>query len=1489
MNGELFKRAVDFINENKRRKIWFRIGSVMAAIVVFVTTYALILPAITMENKTVCGLEEHTHMYDCYEHITEKEEKKTVCSNKLPTVHKHGKSCYDKDGKLICGYADYIIHEHTELCYDKDGKLICTLEEHKKHEHTDECYETKKILICGKDETAANDAENSEKGDSSASVAMPESGDKNSNSESSSAHTHNSDCYKEEKVLVCDKDEVTPHEHTKSCYDEDGKLVCGKLEAVEHQHTAECFETVGGSERNVLICKKPEHKHSESCYASKDEKTTKEPENNGTQEVGAYTKEFDYEDSDISMKLNVESGKDLENAELKVSDMSKLSAQYRAIKTYAKENESSDSDKIIAKTVTLKDGGKEIDASEYKIVAEVTVKDKVIAPIKKELSKLSDAAPDALIGVEINPIELDGETLSESDGAVVTGSESTPAVKVNINNGTLVLRAAATANPKYTVQYYANLHRFATSGSNPLVVIDTSGGVLPKNNQMPKTKNIYLTPAGGNTNQNAGVQTPLYKVMTTTELNEIYTNENYEYIKSPNPSYVNKLIDNSSYNLKEIWVLKSGKSSTSTNRNDWNIYGTDIHFTNRAEIAASDIIYITDNTVIRFVYDCSDTNFSTPATFYDYNISSGQNSDGKWRTGTTGINIESNYSKSTNGNRTWRSYADVLAFGNANCGTGMANYKFGGGYLNRYNLANSNAYGCNFGLAKSLNNGKIVYNDWLCTPKLFNDGSANGKQTYDNSALTFKKVGDTYTLSSATLNDNGSKTISNLQNFFNPSPKSDTTYTHIFTNNFWPMDKASKRTDPLFGSYNSLVYYQGFMSADGISGTWSPESTTFPYSDDGNAHNSFFGLQYSIGFELTEDYVGPLEYLFYGDDDMWVFLDNKLVCDIGGVHSSVGEYVNLWDYLQKGVAGKHTLSLFYTERGASGSTCYMNFTLPSVSGVNIEQKATSLKVQKEVVGENDPTKEFGFSIRFFDSNGSEIKDDYAYVKYDKDGNKISNDLVIHDGSDFTLKNGEYIVIEYLPFGIRYTVTETGHDGYTVSSKVNGIVQSGSEAKGTIIKDAVNQVLFTNTIDKVGLKLQKLDYNGTPLTGAVFELKSSDGSVINFVKNSDGSYTVPTESNELLDTSQKYYIALNSDESYVMASLNDKTVIQKKTGSTAQQFQLFTQADGSVSIRSCLSNKWLDHDEGKLTNGTLVHFWSNENVPSNSDIHKWYLILNSDGSLKIKPRLAILNKSVAVLDLNTGVATENQKIQIYEDNGTVAQKWKLVPVNPKAAPTTTTRLEVGSDSVLNLSGMFPGTYTLTEITAPYDHKLLTDPIQIKVGADSKVTVVGSNSHVSVDSASGLVLKVKNDREDQDLTIEKEVIGSSTTQSFKFTVSYTIDGKTTRQTVSLSGGKSSTLKIPYGAQVTVTEANSSDFVVAYKSDMPITENGSSCSFTMTQSMKIKATNTAAGIVLPATGGHGTYMYTIAGAVLILTALTLMYKSKKSRKEKFGDLRS
>ena len=43
------------------KKTWRRIVSILCVIVVFCTTYALVLPAITLEKTPICGMEEHTH------------------------------------------------------------------------------------------------------------------------------------------------------------------------------------------------------------------------------------------------------------------------------------------------------------------------------------------------------------------------------------------------------------------------------------------------------------------------------------------------------------------------------------------------------------------------------------------------------------------------------------------------------------------------------------------------------------------------------------------------------------------------------------------------------------------------------------------------------------------------------------------------------------------------------------------------------------------------------------------------------------------------------------------------------------------------------------------------------------------------------------------------------------------------------------------------------------------------------------------------------------------------------------------------------------------------------------------------------------------------------------------------------------------------------------------------------------------------------------
>ena len=978
--------------------------------------------------------------------------------------------------------------------------------------------------------------------------------------------------------------------------------------------------------------------------------------------------------------------------------------------------------------------------------------------------------------------------------------------------------------------------------------------------------------------------------------------------------------------MKQIWVLQDGKDEASTNEADWTIYDDpdNVHFTNRdltdeAGAGEQNIIYLdsTKRNVLRLVYDTKEADFTTPATFYDYDISSGQNNNGSWRTGITGINSELNYEPSRNGERTWKSYCDVLAFGNDNCGTGMSRYKFDGVFLNKHSTQYKDGntdytlpyheYGCTFGLASGLHvirsadgtidssKSTIIYNEWLVAPKLFNDGSAEGKHTYDNSSLTFTRVGDTYTLSSASVNGVGS--IDGLQNFFHPSPKASTTHTHILTNDFWPLDGATVKTDPLLGG-SSIVNFQGFdpvgkVAADGrvTNRGWKDLSGSFPGSDDGRAHNSFFGMQYAVTFTLTEDSVGPLEYYFFGDDDMWVFLDGKLVCDIGGVHSSVGEYVNLWDYLNKGEADKHTLTFFYTERGASGSTCYMNFTLPSVSGVNIEQKTGDLEIRKQVIGEDDPHKEFTFDIKFTDANGSRIWDDYAYTRTKNDGS-TETDLVLHNGSQFSLKAGETIRIKYLPIGLRYEITELDPDGYTVTNTVDGVLSGGGTAQGTIIKDVPGTVVFTNTMKKVGLTLQKLDQDGKPLKGAVFELKNAADALVYAMKDTDSAsgqilYTVPSSGANQIQSGALYYIALASDSNFVIgqnSSLGQNDAqLQEKTGSNAQKMYVVRQTDGSYSFRCEENKRYLDLDSANLEDGHLVHFYtgenSNEETPHTNQ--KWYLIANGDGTFKIKPRVAVLAQSKAVLDLNGATIAEGQRIQVWTDNGSPAQKWLLVPVEEAAAPEATKELAVDDGGVLRLAGLLPGSYTLSETKAPGGYQKLSQPISFRVGADGRITLAdGTISNAAVENG---VLQVRNRHEDLTLTLRKELVNSRSTQKFRFTVSYEINGQKVTETLELVSGESGTLKIPYGAAVTITETEHDGFAVTFKNSETVLAQGDTCTIKrMTADAAITAVN-AAGYALPGTGGGALWLQLAGAALAALAVLAYNWINVKKQKAK------
>lgn len=260
-------RAEFLLRARKKKKLWLRAASAMAAIVVFATTYALILPAITLSGQYTCGLEEHVHTDEdgCY---TEQAVQTLACAL---DIHRHTDDCKDENQNLICGYADFAAHAHSDLCYS-NGALVCTLEERKPHEHTAECFES--VLTCGQEAD-----EGHTHGDACQElICGQEESEEHSHSEACDTlacgqeqregHTHTDACYTLEQT--CEKEEILLHTHTaeNGCFDAHGNLTCEKLQIQEHTHTGSCFQTV---QEKTLICDRTEHTHSGECLSAVDE------------------------------------------------------------------------------------------------------------------------------------------------------------------------------------------------------------------------------------------------------------------------------------------------------------------------------------------------------------------------------------------------------------------------------------------------------------------------------------------------------------------------------------------------------------------------------------------------------------------------------------------------------------------------------------------------------------------------------------------------------------------------------------------------------------------------------------------------------------------------------------------------------------------------------------------------------------------------------------------------------------------------------------------------------------------------------------------------------------------------------------------------------------------------------------------------------------------------------------------------------------------
>ena len=316
-NQQAVIKAAQYSKKRNRKKVWYRVLTVLSAFVVFVTTYILILPAITLSDEPICGITEHKHSENCIVADV------SVVFSCPALVHSHDADCFDENGERICGKADFFVHTHSESCFDADGELICPLSEIKLNSSVEDSFsenatdapveeeivleittmnsaEEKTEAPLTETQTEKQNQENATSEELNIAEKESEVSEENTTVKASveesvsETKTSQDEQSKDEKTgIVTESVETTSvntaaiqysasqteksdevqdvsqqvvlHTHSASCYDENEKLICGLDEVIEHIHSSECIttETV---ER--MVCTFEEHIHDEVlCYS----------------------------------------------------------------------------------------------------------------------------------------------------------------------------------------------------------------------------------------------------------------------------------------------------------------------------------------------------------------------------------------------------------------------------------------------------------------------------------------------------------------------------------------------------------------------------------------------------------------------------------------------------------------------------------------------------------------------------------------------------------------------------------------------------------------------------------------------------------------------------------------------------------------------------------------------------------------------------------------------------------------------------------------------------------------------------------------------------------------------------------------------------------------------------------------------------------------------------------------------------------------------
>lgn len=453
---------------------------------------------------------------------------------------------------------------------------------------------------------------------------------------------------------------------------------------------------------------------------------------------------------------------------------------------------------------------------------------------------------------------------------------------------------------------------------------------------------------------------------------------------------------------------------------------------------------------------------------------------------------------------------------------------------------------------------------------------------------------------------------------------------------FFPFDAADK----VFKEENGQLVQTGIKA----------DNTGDSHYNGGKPVNHHFGLSMSTRFvqpkggltNNNNDMNNDMTFEFAGDDDVWVFIDDVLVGDIGGIHNRASLSINFHTgdikvngnndgtlkskYQEAGKAGdtswegntfaedtNHTLKFFYLERGATDSNMELKFnlvTVPESDIIKFDQdgkfvQGAEFKLYKtdkdfKTVGEllgSGTTDEAGHLTLTNDVDNGVINFDDLYNKDHDNKYYLLKETRVPEGYRSSLAaTGGSIQLEYVPAS-----AENGEGGVIIN---RGGMDAGSVVwKTGAFAAAKETITAPSTVYKANNDLTKSDKTVNLDSGILFAV----------VLKRDKSAGTGIE-----DPSNWY--AVSGDPStgagYTLAKEPGMTGAIEAAKKDLHAFTLNTSGQYQVEI---------------------------QNLPG--DISKYYYLLSGDARKDAEYTVAIYHTTASSI----GDATPNNTVHVYSDD------------------------------------------------------------------------------------------------------------------------------------------------------------------------------------------------------------------------------------------------